>query len=68
MKSRQELIESALNSVTQNVLDGIEMAREAGVSCDPPETIDVDLPLDGNGAPCSNGAVCESRLKTTIRI
>ena len=57
-----------LDNMKKNVVEGIKKAQEAGVKCEMPQAIEVDMALDSNGLPCGEKSVCAARLKTTISL
>ena len=57
-----------LENLKNNVVEGVKAAQAAGVQCEIPTSIEVDMPLDSNGLPCHEHSVCAARLKTTINL
>ena len=65
----KSMLAAVLENMRRNVVSGITEAIRAGVDCEMPSSIEVDMPLDSNGLPCTcPGRICAARIKVSIRI
>lgn len=65
----KSILAAVLENMRDNVVSGITEAIRAGVYCEMPASIEVDMPLDSNGLPCTcPRQICAARIKVSIRI
>lgn len=67
MRANETILAMVLANIKANVISGINQAKAAGVACEMPTTIEVEIPIDANGLPCIE-ALRVGRVKTVIHI
>lgn len=62
----QSIMAGVLKAIRDNVIAGIRDAQKAGVACSMPKEIEINMPIDRDGIPCTSESEEAGRITTFI--